>query len=182
MTVPFVTSRGKHLETKAQIDKTLYLLQNVKVPDKLNEGIESRLAAARLNLVLKNSDHELNTQEKSASCWYPMRIAACALAVAAASLGLVADRSIAGRPTAPVPVVTRVLPHTGMDSAAAVRVPTHAVSPGKLAPGRTERTLDSGRNTLAKRGLLPPGVAVPKHPPAAPVEAGTDPANSDTSR
>ena len=122
MILPFANHRESQPEVQAQIDRTLHLLQDVKVPDKLNERIESRLASARLSLVAKNS--EVDTGGESFSFWHSARIAACALAVAAASLGLVADRSIAVRPTAPVPVASHYVPHSGMDSAAAVRVPT----------------------------------------------------------
>ncbi len=180
MILPFATRRESQPEAQAQIDRTLHLLQNVIVPDRLNDRIESRLAAARLNLVAKNS--EVESGGGSFSFWHSMRIAACGLAVAAASLGLVADRSIAVRPTAPVPVGSHYLPHSGMDSAAAVRVPTHAVSPGKLAPGRSAHTLESGRNTLANRSVLPPGVAVPNRPPATPVTAAPEPENDGSSR
>jgi hypothetical protein len=180
MILPFATRRESQPEAQAQIDRTLHLLQNVRVPNRLNDRIESRLASARLSLVEKNS--EVNASGGSFNFWHSARVAACALAVAAASFGLVADRSVSVRPTAPVPVASHYVPHSGMDSAAAVRVPTHAVTPGKLAPGRAAHTLDGGRNTLAKRGVLPPGVAVPNHPPAAPVTSAPEPENDGSSR
>jgi len=76
MILPFATNRSTQPEAQAQIDRTLYLLQNVHVPGNLNERVESRLAVARLRLAEKASDHELGGKGGSSSFWYPMRIAA----------------------------------------------------------------------------------------------------------
>jgi hypothetical protein len=161
----------------AQINRTLHLLRQVPAPNGLHERIEARLSAARLSAMRRkvvrisaatSDEGRRNTEGGSSSSWIRVRMAACALAVAAASLGLVADRSADVRALPPMPAAIVHVTHTGLEAAAAIRVPTHTVGPGKLLTGRSGHPLRSGRNTITQRTVLPQGVAVPNHPGAVP--------------
>jgi hypothetical protein len=169
------TSNATSNAAEAQINQALRFLRQLPAPDGLHERVEERLTAARLNATRFNvvrisksplSADRWNAESGHSASWFRFRIAACAVAVTAASLGLVADRATGVRAMPSMPAAVVRVPHSGLEAAAAVRVPTHTVGADKLLTGRSGRPLGSGRNTIEQRTVLPKGVAVPHHPAA----------------